>query len=149
MTAPAVTSDYFVKHPSLFLEAAPLKKLASPATANVLKLMALGEIVGDKLPNTPNRTAPGALGARRFRGRLRRGSVSGGRQAGSNWDSYWGGSSGCVYVSDVHPAPPLRTSAESAGRCGCCRGRCTGGRPRRFEKRVELPKNYFFAAKMP
>ena len=41
--APALTSSYFLSHPSLFLEASPLKEMASPKTANVLRLMALGE----------------------------------------------------------------------------------------------------------
>jgi uncharacterized membrane protein len=70
MMAPALTSHYFAKHPSLFLEASPLKWLGLPATANVLKLMALGEIIGDKLPMTPNRTAPLALGGRAASGGL-------------------------------------------------------------------------------
>jgi uncharacterized membrane protein len=70
MMAPALTSDYFGKHPSLFLAASPLKGLALPATANVLKLMALGELIADKLPKTPNRTAPGPLGARAVSGGL-------------------------------------------------------------------------------
>ena len=64
MSAPALTSDHFARHPSLFLEASPLKNLASPKTAQVLKLMALGEIGADKLPGIPNRTAPGPLGGR-------------------------------------------------------------------------------------
>ncbi len=68
--APALTSHYFAKHPSLFLEASPLKGLALPVTANVLKLMALGELVGDKLPKTPNRTAPLPLGGRAASGGL-------------------------------------------------------------------------------
>ena len=62
MMAPALTSSYFLTHPSLFLEASPLKGMAFPKTANVLRLMALGELVGDKLPKTPNRTAPLPLG---------------------------------------------------------------------------------------
>jgi uncharacterized membrane protein len=70
MMAPALTSDYFAKHPSLFLEASLLKGMASAKTANVLKLMALGEIIADKLPKTPNRTAPGPLGARAVSGGL-------------------------------------------------------------------------------
>jgi len=64
MMAPALTSSYLLTHPSLFLDASPLKGMASPKAANVLRLMALGELVGDKLPKTPNRTAPLALAGR-------------------------------------------------------------------------------------
>ncbi len=67
-SAPALTSHYFVNHPSLFLEASPLKSLGLPATANVLKFMALGELVADKLPFVPPRTDPGPLGARAVSG---------------------------------------------------------------------------------
>ncbi len=70
MMAPALTSSYFLTHPSLFLEASPLKGIASPKAANVLRLMALGELVGDKLPMTPNRTALLPLGGRAASGGL-------------------------------------------------------------------------------
>ncbi len=70
MMAPALTSSYLLTHPSLFLEASPLKELASPKTANVLRLMAIGEIAGDKLPKTPNRTAPFPLTGRAASGGL-------------------------------------------------------------------------------
>ena len=70
MMAPALTSNYFSKNPSLFLEASPLKGMGLTATANVLKLMALGEIAGDKLPKAPNRTAPLPLAGRAASGGL-------------------------------------------------------------------------------
>ena len=70
MSAPALTADYFAKHPSLFLEASSLKGLARPATARALTLMALGELGVDKVPGVPNRTAPGPLGARAVSGGL-------------------------------------------------------------------------------
>lgn len=70
MMAPALTSSYLLTHPSLFLEASPLKGMASPEAANVLRLLALGEIVGDKLPKTPNRTALLPLGGRAASGGL-------------------------------------------------------------------------------
>lgn len=38
--------------------------LARPVTVGVFTLLALGELVGDKLPFTPNRTAMGPLAAR-------------------------------------------------------------------------------------
>ncbi|MGI4791780.1 MAG: hypothetical protein ACRYFS_23405 [Janthinobacterium lividum] len=70
MSAPAFTSDYFVRQPSLFLDASPLKWIGLPLTAKILKVMALGELVGDKLPNTPNRTAPLPLVGRAVTGGL-------------------------------------------------------------------------------
>ena len=38
--------------------------VAKPVTAIVFTVLALGELIGDKLPNTPNRTAAGPLAAR-------------------------------------------------------------------------------------
>ena len=67
-SAPAFTSNYFAKHPSLFLDASPLKGLGLTTTANVLKVMAAGELVADKLPMAPPRTQPGPLGARAVSG---------------------------------------------------------------------------------
>lgn len=67
-SAPALTSNYLAKNPSLFLEASPLKGMGLPLTANVLKFMALGELVVDKLPQCPNRTDLGPLGARAISG---------------------------------------------------------------------------------
>ena len=70
MMAPALTSSYFLTHPSPLLEASLLKSMASPKAANALRLMALGELVGDKLPKTPNRTAPLPLAGRAALGGL-------------------------------------------------------------------------------
>ena len=67
-SAPALTSYYFVNNPSLFLDASPLKGLGQQTTSNVLKFMAAGELVADKLPFVPNRTDPGPLGARAVSG---------------------------------------------------------------------------------
>ena len=67
-SAPALTSYYFVNNPSLFLDASPLKGLGQQTTLNVLKFMAAGELVADKLPKCPNRTDPGALAARAVSG---------------------------------------------------------------------------------
>ena len=67
-SAPALTSHYFAKNPSLFLDSSPLKGIGLTTTANVLKFMALGELVADKLPFVPPRTQPGPLGARAVSG---------------------------------------------------------------------------------
>ena len=63
-SAPAFTSHYFASHPSLFLDASPLKGLGRTTTANVLKFMAGGELIADKLPQAPPRTDPAPLSAR-------------------------------------------------------------------------------------
>ncbi len=67
-SAPAFTSHYFANNSSLFLDASPLKGLGRTATANVLKFMAAGELIADKLPMVPSRTDPGPLGARAVSG---------------------------------------------------------------------------------
>lgn len=70
MAAPALTGSHFVSHPSPALARSPLRVLALPGTARVLQWLALGELGGDKLPKTPNRTDPGPLGARAVSGGL-------------------------------------------------------------------------------
>lgn len=70
MGAPALVSDRLVRTPSAPLEASPLRWLGTARTAGVFKLLAAGEIVGDKLPKTPPRTAPALLLARLLSGGL-------------------------------------------------------------------------------
>lgn len=58
MSAPALLSHRLshtipTQHPKKLLH-----YLAQPTTAKVFKALAGGEIIGDKLPNTPNRTTP-------------------------------------------------------------------------------------------
>jgi uncharacterized membrane protein len=54
----------------LDLEGTPLSLLESNKTATTLAVLAAGEIVGDKLPAMPKRTAPGPLLARIVSGGL-------------------------------------------------------------------------------
>lgn len=61
MAAPALVSDHFARTPSADLEGSPLRWLGTAKTAKVTKFLAAGEIVGDKLPMTPSRVAPGPL----------------------------------------------------------------------------------------
>jgi uncharacterized membrane protein len=62
-TAPAVVA--WAAHLGwLDLHNSHLAFLGSPAATYVLAVMALGELVADKLPSTPKRTAPLGLGAR-------------------------------------------------------------------------------------
>ena len=67
-SAPALTSHYFAEHPSPALASSLLKGLGRATTANVLKFMAAGELLGDKLPFVPPRTDPAPLGARAVSG---------------------------------------------------------------------------------
>lgn len=53
--APAVTSHYLSKERNDALSASKFRFIQSPVTANITKLLCLGEMVGDKLPNTPDR----------------------------------------------------------------------------------------------
>ncbi|RYF68593.1 MAG: DUF4126 domain-containing protein, partial [Cytophagaceae bacterium] len=58
MSAPALLSHKLSQtipneHPK-----SPLHYLAQPTTAKVFKALAGGEILGDKLPSSPNRTSP-------------------------------------------------------------------------------------------
>jgi uncharacterized membrane protein len=63
MTAPAVVAWAANRH-WLALHTTPLAFLGSTAAVAAFTVLALGELVADKLPSTPNRTAPLGLGAR-------------------------------------------------------------------------------------
>ena len=62
--APALTAHFFSKKPNAALAKSKLGFIQSPAAAIVTKLLSAGEIVGDKLPNTPNRIVPPQVIAR-------------------------------------------------------------------------------------
>jgi uncharacterized membrane protein len=62
LTAPAITS-WAARLGWLKLQS-PLSWLASPLAVGFFTLLALAELVADKLPNTPSRTAPPGLIAR-------------------------------------------------------------------------------------
>jgi uncharacterized membrane protein len=70
MSAPAFLSHYFSKQPQSGLAGSRLRFLQKPFTAKLLKVMAAGEMVMDKLPSTPNRTAPPVLLGRLLSGAL-------------------------------------------------------------------------------
>ena len=72
MGAPALVSDHLARTQSAALEQSPLRWLGTAKTAQVTKFLAVGEIIGDKLPFTPSRVAPGPL----F-GRIASGGLSG------------------------------------------------------------------------
>lgn len=64
MGAPALVSAHFARTPSPALTESPLGWLGMPKTAGVFRLLALGEMAGDKLPITPPRIVPAPLIAR-------------------------------------------------------------------------------------
>jgi uncharacterized membrane protein len=70
MTAPALLSHSLSNNPTKKLGKSRLRFMQSPTTAKVLTVMAGGELIGDKLPNAPDRTAPPILGGRIIAGAL-------------------------------------------------------------------------------
>ncbi len=70
MTAPALVSGYLIRTCSDELAGSPLEWLASPVSAGVFKWLAAGEMIADKLPSVPARTAPGPLIGRALTGAL-------------------------------------------------------------------------------
>lgn len=61
--APAVVSHVYSRHPSKKIENTPFSFIQNNTTSKALKILAAGEIVGDKMPFAPNRTeAAGLIG---------------------------------------------------------------------------------------
>lgn len=69
MTAPALVS-WGAYLGWLNLHGSPLSFMASPIAVGIFTLGAIGELIADKLPNTPARTAPVGLIARLITGGL-------------------------------------------------------------------------------
>ncbi|MCO5947570.1 DUF4126 family protein [Mucilaginibacter flavidus] len=74
-SAPVIACQILSKHPSKHLAGSPLRFMQSPNAALGMKLLALGEVVGDKLPNTPNRIAVGGVVGRCLAGSLAGASI--------------------------------------------------------------------------
>ncbi|WP_201985614.1 DUF4126 family protein [Hymenobacter rubidus] len=70
VSAPAFLSHYLSRQPHSGLAKSPLRLLQKPIAAKLLKVLAAGEMVMDKLPGTPNRTAPPVLLGRLLSGAL-------------------------------------------------------------------------------
>lgn len=70
MTAPAAISRAAVRGHLAGLDRTPLAFMGRPLTARLLRLLALGEYGGDKLPGIPSRTQPGSLAGRAGAGAL-------------------------------------------------------------------------------
>ncbi len=74
-SAPVIASQILSKHPSKHLAASPLRFMQSPNVALGMKVLALGEAVGDKFPKTPNRIAVGGVIGRCLAGSLAGASI--------------------------------------------------------------------------
>jgi uncharacterized membrane protein len=62
-SAPAAVSHLYNNNPSNNLEDSPISFIQTTTASKVSKVLAAAEFVGDKMPNTPNRTsAPGLTG---------------------------------------------------------------------------------------
>lgn len=70
MAAPALVSNNLAHSQPRGIARTPLRAMAYPKTASVLKALALGEMVADKLPMIPARIAPASLAARAASGAL-------------------------------------------------------------------------------
>src|SRR3712207_4333044 len=70
IAAPALASHFFTKVPALRLAGTPWRYLQTKPVANSLKVLAVAEIIGDKLPGIPDRIAPPALAVRVLAGAL-------------------------------------------------------------------------------
>jgi uncharacterized membrane protein len=94
MTAPAVAA-WAARLGHLDLASTPLAWLGSAIAAWLLALAAVGELVADKLPFTPNRTAVGPFVARLVSGALSGGALAAGH-AGSLAAGAVAGAAGAV-----------------------------------------------------
>ena len=74
-SAPVITTHILSHHQSKALANSPLSFMQSKTVANTLKILAISELVADKLPSTPNRTNTGGLVFRGFAGALAGASI--------------------------------------------------------------------------
>lgn len=70
MAGPALASTYLREHFIRRLLAQPAHALSARPAANLIRVMALGELIVDKLPYVPNRTDPPSLIGRTLSGAL-------------------------------------------------------------------------------
>ncbi|WDF53642.1 DUF4126 family protein [Mucilaginibacter sp. KACC 22063] len=82
MSAPAITSHILSHHHSKNLEGTPLNFIQSEKVATVLKVLAVSELLGDKIPSAPNRIKATALVSRCVAGALSGASIY--KAAGEN-----------------------------------------------------------------
>lgn len=70
MSAPALLVAHLRRHEPESLDGSALRLLSSPVAAWMTRLMAAGELAGDKVPDIPARTEPGPLLGRALSGGL-------------------------------------------------------------------------------
>jgi uncharacterized membrane protein len=75
-SAPAIASHILSHHHSKRLEGTHLDFMQSKTVANALKLLAVGEVVMDKMPFTPNRIKPAGVVFRCLAGAVAGASIS-------------------------------------------------------------------------
>lgn len=75
MSAPAITSHILSRHHSANLEGTPLNFIQHERVADALKVLAVAELLGDKLPGAPNRIKPAVLVSRCLSGALAGASI--------------------------------------------------------------------------
>lgn len=125
MSAPAVTSQILSHHHSQELENTPLNFIQSEKVANALTLLALTEMVGDKMPGAPNRIKAPVLTARCLSGALAGASVYKAQGGNAYLGALLGGSAailssfGAFYlrkatVKSTHLVDPIIGSIEDA-----------------------------------
>jgi uncharacterized membrane protein len=93
LTAPAAVS-WAARLGLLKLGGTPLAFLGFAVTPYIFTVLALGELVNDKLPNTPSRKVPPQFGARIVMGALSGGAL--GASAGMLWAGVVIGATGAV-----------------------------------------------------
>jgi len=74
-SAPLIVNQMLRKHPSKKLSKSSLKFMRSEKAGIAFKIFAAGELVGDKLPFTPNRIEPGGIIGRCITGGLSGASI--------------------------------------------------------------------------
>ncbi|GGH06136.1 DUF4126 family protein [Mucilaginibacter phyllosphaerae] len=69
-SAPAVISHVYSRHPSKQIKGTSLNFMQTIPASKVFKVLGAGELVGDKMPFAPKRTAAGGLAGRFLSGAL-------------------------------------------------------------------------------
>lgn len=75
MSAPALVSNHIARNRPEEISETPFKALGYPKTAHLLKGLALGEMIADKLPVVPARISPAPLAFRIVSGAVCGGAV--------------------------------------------------------------------------
>ncbi|WP_080238654.1 DUF4126 family protein [Spirosoma rigui] len=91
MTAPAVVSHKLSTTTTELPADSPLHFMTSPNTATVFKVLAGGELIGDKIPGSPDRTSPPQLVGRLVSGAMSGAALSEAEGQSATWGTVLGG----------------------------------------------------------